>query len=98
MYGATGGVVKEALILCGGSGRVGTETQDSHQAMCYKYEKQLEEWKLLANLTIGRTYAISAVINGGLWIAGGLSTAATTSEYIFSQWHSGNWTRFAIFR
>jgi hypothetical protein len=79
--GATGGVIKETVVICGGEDQNIGESFDE----CYSLNGKVAT--LITHMSAKRTYAASLVINGAsLWITGGWSsdTGSTlaSSEYI----------------
>ena len=68
---ATGGLVEDKPIICGGW--VG-ECCDSDyfETSCYVYQKYTKEWKFLTHMNDERGYFASAVVNNSLWVTGGL--------------------------
>ena len=78
---ATGGVIKETVVICGGIVNTGEfESFDE----CYSLNGQVAT--LITHMSAKRGLAASLVINGAsLWITGGLSSdtgGLATSEYI----------------
>jgi hypothetical protein len=78
---ATGGVIKETLVICGGIVNTGEfESFDE----CYSMNGKVAT--LITHMSAKRGYAASLVINGAsLWITGGLSLDTgrlASSEYI----------------
>ena len=75
---ATGGVIKETVVICGGG--IYGESSDE----CYSLNGKVVT--LIAHMTAKRAYAASLVINGAsLWITGGWSSDTgrlASSEYI----------------
>ena len=76
---ATGGVIKETVVICGG-GMSPVESFDE----CYSMNGNVAT--LITHMTAKRAYAASLVINGAsLWITGGLSSDTgilASSEFI----------------
>ena len=74
---ATGGVIQDFVVICGGG--MDVESFDE----CYSLNGKVAT--LITHMTAKRAYAASLVINGAsLWITGGWSsdTSIATSEYI----------------
>ena len=75
---ATGGVIKETVVICGGG--IPGESSDE----CYSLNGKVAT--LITHMSAKRQYAASLVINGAsLWITGGWSSDTgrlATSEYI----------------
>ena len=75
---ATGGVIKETVVICGGG--IPGESYDE----CYSMNGKAAT--LITHMTAKRQYAASLVINGAsLWITGGLSSDTgilASSEFI----------------
>ena len=75
---ATGGVIKETVIICGGG------NSDESLDECYSLNGKVAT--LITHMSSKRKYAASLVINGAsLWITGGLSSdtgGLASSEYI----------------
>jgi hypothetical protein len=76
---ATGGVIKETVVICGGG--IPGETFDE----CYSLNGKVAT--LITQMSAKRQYAASLVINGAsLWITGGYSSdsgaSGASSEYI----------------
>ena len=75
---ATGGVIKETVVICGGG--IPGESFDE----CYSLNGKVAT--LITHMSAKRAYAASLVINGAsLWITGGWSSdtgTLATSEYI----------------
>ena len=77
---ATGGVIKETVVICGG-----VVDPDESFNECYSMNGKVAT--LITHMTAKRAHAASLVINGAsLWITGGWSsdtdTTLATSEYI----------------
>ena len=76
---ATGGVIKETVVICGGVVDPGESFNE-----CYSMNGKVAT--LITHMTAKRAYAASLVINGAsLWITGGWSTDTgrlASSEYI----------------
>ena len=66
--GATGGLVNGDPLICGGI--IGSSPSTS-QSSCYKYERSLNEWTLIANMNNKRSSHSSCVTTKGLFITGG---------------------------
>ena len=77
---ATGGVIKETVVICGGGDLNIGESFDE----CYNLNGKVAT--LITHMSAKRKYAASLVINGAsLWITGGLNTDTgilATSEFI----------------
>ena len=77
---ATGGVIKDTVVICGGGDLNIGESFDE----CYNLNGKVAT--LITHMSAKRKYAASLVINGAsLWITGGLNTDTGTlasSEYI----------------
>ena len=78
---ATGGVIKETVVICGGADMNIGESFDE----CYSLNGKVAT--LITHMTAKRQYAASLVINGAsLWITGGWSSDTystfASSEYI----------------
>ena len=72
---ATGGLVDEKPIVCGG------QDATTFKQECYSFEDSA--WKLLTSLTEPRSQAGSTVLNGDhLWITGGI---APSTYYIVNK-------------
>ena len=80
LQGATGGVIKETVVICGGGDINIGESFDE----CYSLNGKVAT--LITHMSAKRKYAASLVINGAsLWITGGLNTDTgilATSEFI----------------
>ena len=64
---ATGGLVDEKPIVCGG-----VDATPTYKKECYILEDNI--WKLLTSLNEPRTAASGTILNGDhLWITGGIS-------------------------
>ena len=67
---ATGGLVEDKPIICGGW--VGKCCDNSYyETSCYIYQKYTNEWKFLTHMNEERGYFASAVVNNSLWVTGG---------------------------
>ena len=74
----TGGVIGGMPVFCGG------ETSGRESSACYAYNKTLASWTLLADLAVPRRGVAGAVVNGALWVTGGVSsTYHKSTEFIF---------------
>jgi hypothetical protein len=81
VFGATGGVIKETVVICGGGDLNMYESFDE----CYSMNGKVAT--LITHMSAKRKYAASLVINGAsLWITGGFSldtdSRLASSEYI----------------
>ena len=80
--GATGGVIKETVVICGG-GNINIGEFEAFDE-CYSLNGKVA--KLITHMSAKRAFAASLVISGAsLWITGGLNTdtnTLATSEYI----------------
>ena len=69
---ATGGLINQRPIICGGESDEGFGVQIS--AKCYCYKSEQKAWKECATMTTKRYLASSIVVNDSLlWITGGRS-------------------------
>ena len=76
---ATGGLIKETVVICGGGNTEGSSDE------CYSLNGQVAT--LITHMSVKREYAASLVINGAsLWITGGWNTDTgywnASTEYI----------------
>ena len=75
VYGATGGLIGDTVIICGGWGT----GNGSHVDECYSLTS--EKATLVTQMSVGRGYAASVVVNDNkLWVTGGYGGAST--EYV----------------
>ena len=70
MQYATGGLVEDKPIICGGWVEECCGN-DYFETSCYVYQKYTKEWKFLTHMNDGRGYFASAVVNNSLWVTGG---------------------------
>ena len=78
LYGATGGLIGDTVVICGGDGDSGYSIDE-----CYSLTS--EKATLVTHMSVGRFYAASIVINDNtLWVTGGLSNGwgNATTEYV----------------
>jgi len=68
VYKATGGVLNNIPIICGGY-----DNNYIQQNLCFAYEKSSQSWLLHAKMNDRKLGASTAVINGALWVSGGYS-------------------------
>ena len=71
IYGATGALVSENPVICGGFQRTGD--QRKAQKECRKYDKSSNTWKFLTNMATEKAYLASVPLNGQLFVTGGSS-------------------------
>ena len=79
---AVGSVMDGSPLICSGSSESSGSYEDpapEDQSVCYKYEKQSQQWEMHASLKTGRRGAASAKIGNDLWVTGG-----TNSDYLAS--------------
>ena len=70
LHAATGKLVNDIPLICGGQENSNFGTYGSE---CFKYDASLNEWRNVTVMGINRFRAASAILNGNLWITGGLS-------------------------
>ena len=64
MTGASGGLIANELIICGGSA-------GSPQTACYKYSPSEHQWTIFAHLQTGRKFhATTPLDDNRMWITG----------------------------
>ena len=64
MYGASGGLIANELIICGGYA-------GSYQTACYKYSTSEHQWTIFAHLQTGRSsHATTPLDDNRMWITG----------------------------
>ena len=74
--GATGGLIGDTVIVCGG---YISHSSVSHFDECYSLTS--EKATLVTHMSVGRAYAASVVVNDNkLWVTGGFGGAST--EYV----------------
>ena len=74
VYGATGGLIGDTVIICGGRGGL----DDVYLDECYSLTSEKAE--LVTHMSIGRVYAASVVLNDNkLWVTGG---KIASTEYV----------------
>ena len=81
---ASGGVIGGSPMICGGFGKASGESKEQSRDECYAYDKLSWAWTLHANLNSERKHLSSSVINGALWVSGGMMAGNVdgTTEYI----------------
>ena len=55
---------------------------DRSTKFCYKHDHSLNEWTLFGNLSTGRYYHASALLNGALWMTGGVTAGHDKVEIV----------------
>ena len=70
IHAGTGKIVDGIPIICGGQN---SSNFGNYLAVCYSYDVSLDNWSVVANMERVRFRAASAVLNGNLWVTGGLS-------------------------
>ena len=64
IYGATGGLIANKLVICGGY-------DDSTHSACYNFDNHDNQWKFFASLHTARMYFASTTLHdGSLFITG----------------------------
>ena len=85
LVGATGGLIKDTVIICGGFGSWWNSSEDE----CYSLTS--EKTTLVTHMSVGRTDAASIVFNdNALWVTGGsynnvvedVGTRLASTEYV----------------
>ena len=77
--GATGAVLNNIPIICGGR-----DNNFEYQNACYAYEKSSQSWLLHAKMNNRKAVASTTVINGALLVSGGFNEDyLASSEYIY---------------
>ena len=71
IYGATGALVSENPVICGGFQRTGNQRKE--QKECQMYNKSSNTWKFLTNMATEKAYLASVPLNGQLFVTGGSS-------------------------
>ena len=84
VYGATGGLIEDTVIICGGWVSIrGMDSDGSYVDECYGLTS--EKAKLVIHMSVGRTDAASIVINDNiLWVTGGSDYGGSlaSTEYV----------------
>ena len=82
LYGATGGLIGNTVLICGGRGRLNSSYRDSYVDDCYSMTSQ--KVTLVTHMSVKRLYAASIVLNDNtLWVAGGkYSGIYKSTEYV----------------
>ena len=68
MWGASGGVINDSPMVCGGYKHNGFPKVESS---CYSHDKELNIWKQHATMNQARYLHASVVIDNSLWVTGG---------------------------
>ena len=84
IYGATGALVSENPVICGGFQRTGNQRKE--QKECQMYNKSSNTWKFLTNMATEKAYLASVPLNGQLFVTGGSSKEKfeklSTTEFV----------------
>lgn len=76
---AASAVMNECLLVCGGSNREPSKLMDEPLRSCESFDPRLDRWQSLPCMETGRSRAASCLVNGLLYVCGGLGGEALTS-------------------
>ena len=81
-YGATGGLIGNTVLICGGYGSLNSSYSQSYLDDCYSMTSQ--KVTLVTHLSVKKEYAASIVLNDNtLWVTGGKNSKILAStEYV----------------
>merc|ERR1719352_1750626 len=77
MFGGMGGLLDGKPVICGGAN---PSNYDDVFDECYSYDKS-RLWKSFAQLNEPRSGGLSHIVDGKLWIVGGVSKSAASDNY-----------------
>ena len=92
LHGAAGGVINGSPIICGG-------TSGPHHQTCYRFEKITNSWKLHCSMESARAYHATSIVNGALFVTGGLNGGNMAStEFIHANGNVTSGTNLPVAR
>jgi N-acetylneuraminic acid mutarotase len=83
LYGATGGLIGNTVLICGGYGSLNSSYSKSYLDDCYSMTSQ--KVTLVTHMSVKRYHAASIVLNDNtLWVTGGKNSGGSlaSTEYV----------------